>query len=56
MKNSEAEHPKGTSLRGIFVPGTKIINIGAGHWLIAFIPVRPHAWGRTGIKAARISG
>jgi len=31
MKNS------GAKLQSIFVPGTKIINIGAGHYFIAFI-------------------
>jgi hypothetical protein len=41
MKNPGAE------LRGIFVPSTKIINIGAGHYFIAFIPLS---------RAARYSG
>jgi hypothetical protein len=29
----------GAKLLGTFVPSTKIINIGAGHYLIALIPL-----------------
>jgi len=37
----------GAKLRSIFVPSTKIINIGDGYYFIAFIPLS---------RAARYSG